>query len=118
MSMDDRNALAKKLMALPAQIEESERAVLAVEEERRLVAEHLAAKEATLRLDGTLDGKNELTRAAQLREHTGDERQALLTCEMRLKEAQITLRRRHNEMTSACAIARLLAGEGRGEVSK
>jgi hypothetical protein len=102
--------LEVRLLDQPEQIEQAEITLLHRDGGRRLVAEHLAQREAELVLTGEVNGKNELERTAQLKALTCDERAALERCENEVRAKQIALRRQENELKVLLALARLRSG--------
>lgn len=100
--------LIERLSALPGAIQAAELELLQIEADRQEAALALQAREDEVLLAG-LDGKNEATRQAQLREATRRERELLLLCERELHVKKLLLHRRQNEFAAARSLARLLA---------
>lgn len=108
----DRQAIIDRLIDLPAEIEAAEKdlfdAQLAVTKARDL----LAGKENQLLLDGAIDGKNAETRAAQLKELTKAERDAIATAENQLALVKMELNLKLNQFKAYRAIAGIIASGG------
>ncbi|SFF22516.1 hypothetical protein SAMN04487969_11924 [Paenibacillus algorifonticola] len=106
----DKQALINRLLELPSEIAAAEDIVL---QEHMLVVsakESLQQKEDSLLLGNVIDGKNAEIRAAQVRQFTEHEREALADAEMRLKNAVARLGKGKDELRALRAVADLLKG--------
>src|SRR5260370_13193327 len=104
-----KSELTARLLRLPTAIHAAELGLLEIEADRLQAAQALQVREDALLLAG-VDGKNEATRQAQLREATSAERERLQGCERERQIQQLVLHRHQNEFAAARSIARLLAG--------
>ncbi|QTH44923.1 hypothetical protein J4772_11280 [Cohnella sp. LGH] len=104
----DKQSIINRLLALPAEIAEAEEAVLQVNGRVVLAKESLQAKEDSLLLNNVIDGKNAETRAAQVRQYTQNEREALADAELNLKNAVARLGKVRDEFRALRAVAELL----------
>jgi hypothetical protein len=100
------------LTSLPAQIEAAELAVLSDELKLMGLREALLQQEDDLLLRGTIDGKNERVREAQLRELTANQNIAVAGLESNLRIKRLGLRVLETRMTATLALAELLARRG------
>jgi len=104
-----RAEILAALAKLPGQIERAELALLACRREAERYEAEWKDAEATLLLDGTIDGKNAEARAAQLRLAMASYRETAADLEQKAERARIRLHRLQSEFTAAKAMARLLA---------
>jgi hypothetical protein len=100
------------LIELPLAIEEQERLLLSQEfalsdaRDELLTAEDLLVQQGA---DGPIDGKNERTREAQLRDQMIEEHAAVTTAERAVHRTKLELRTLQARFSATRAIARLLA---------
>lgn len=105
-----RSELYCRLSEMPSRLAAAEERVLATETDLADFRETLQSREDELLLGGSLDGKNEATRAAQLRTATDHLRNVVATNERAVASARLQLRVVQAEFSAAKAMARLLTG--------
>jgi hypothetical protein len=110
-----RDEILTALSKLPSQIERAELALLACRQAEDRQEEAARGAEAALLLGGSIDGKNQESRAAQLRLEMAGYRATAAELQEKTARAGIKLRRLQAEFSAAKAAARLLAGDGEGE---
>ncbi|TNJ68197.1 hypothetical protein FE784_00590 [Paenibacillus hemerocallicola] len=103
-----KQELVQRLIALPNEIEKAEEAVLLAHARLITAKDVLQQKEDSLLLGNMLDGKNAETRAAQARQYTTNEREALTDAEINLKNVASRLERLHVQLKSFRAVADLI----------
>lgn len=108
----NRTDLIARLIALPAEINTAEEALLLTEARRQAAADALQQVEDELLLTG-VEGKNAEQRAAAIRTETGGQRERLAACEYEVSLSKIVLRRLTTELSAFKSVARLLAGGDR-----
>ncbi len=108
VSVDD---VVKRLKELPSFIQAGEKALLDAFQSQQNAEGLLKEKEASLTLDGTIDGKNAEIRAAQMAGHTAVERAAVKQAEKKVAEERVWLNSLLNEFRALRAIAQLLSRE-------
>lgn len=106
--MEIRNIVAR-LLDLPMLIEGAEEVVLQANMSLIDAKTMLQEKEDGLLLGGIIDGKNAEIRAAQVREYTKNEREALTDAEMNLKNAVTRLGKFRDEFKALQAVSALLS---------
>jgi hypothetical protein len=104
-----RDQLLGTLAALAAKIRAAEAHALMMDRGLTAAREHLIQCEDALLLSGSIDGKNEATRAAQVRAATQVSRERVLQMEESVARARMELRVLGVEFSAAKAMARLLA---------
>jgi len=104
-----QHELITRLAALPQEIHTEEEHLLLIERGLLAAKENLTLVEDRLLLGGQIDGKNEATRAAQLREATQATRAQVTELEASAAAARTRLRLRQNEFSAAKSLARLMA---------
>lgn len=107
----DRNLVVKRLLELPAEIEESEHGVIVASLDVEEAKRELAEKEAALYNEGKVEGKNEAQRKACLLSLTAKERAAVAAAEEILADCRMKHNLKLNDFAAMRSIARLLAGE-------
>lgn len=110
-----RDDLITRLLSLPELIEAEEQALLAASER---VAERKYDREwhkAELLLAGSIDGRNQEQRDAQLVVMLQCQDTAVAFAEREVARCRVTLARRTNDYRSVRAVAALLASEARDE---
>lgn len=106
----DKQQIMARLMALPDEIAKAEEAVLHANMRLGTAKEVLQQKEDDLLLGNVIDGKNAEIRAAQMRQHTQNEREALADAELNLRHAAARLNKAREELRALQAVADLLKG--------
>lgn len=104
----DRQMIIDRLTQLPGEIEKAEMDVFDAQLRSTKARDVLANKEAQLYLDGAIDGKNAEVRAAQLKENTKAEREAIAAADNQVALARINLNRVLNQFKAYRAIAGML----------
>lgn len=104
----DRLQVIEQLLAAPALIREAEGQVIREEATLAEARVRLQRREDELLLAGRIDGKNEATRAAQLREATAAERQMVERREQETRLAKRDYHQQVNAFAALRAVARLL----------
>lgn len=106
----DRAALYCRLSEMPCHLHKAEMAALLADGAVCGAREALQIEEDRLLLAGSIDGKNEAARAAQLRMATAPARAFLADKERQAAVARMELRCIQAEFSATKAMARLLAG--------
>lgn len=106
----DKQQIVERLMALPGEIATAEEAVIAHNKAVEDAKSTLQAKEDELLTTGFIDGKNEATRAAQLRSFTGEQREAVTQAEYRTIRIKNHLSFLYNEFKALQVVVDLLKG--------
>ena len=104
----DKQQIMARILALPAEIAAAEEVVLQANGAVILAKDMLQQKEDSLLLGNVIDGKNAEIRAAQLRQHTQNEREALADAELNLKNAVARLGKVRDEFRALRAVVDLL----------
>jgi hypothetical protein len=107
--MELANRLMALLSVLPQRIEEAEKEVVSATNALKEAEDALAMKEATLIMEGRINGRNETERKAQLLALTTDERRAVTEAQERLSLAKLSYNRLVNEFKAARSIALVIA---------
>ena len=105
-----RELVLERLLELPGELAEAEQRVLSVSCDLLDAKRALEISEDLLLTSGEIDGRNEATRTAQLRELTRPQRDQLDRITRRQAEAQAKLRNAQAELSALRAAARLLGG--------
>lgn len=103
-----KQEIANRLMALPEEIFTIESALIGVNETILNAKNTLAAMEAALLTSGKIDGKNAEQRAAQLKQLTEDERNAVIAAESELPKVRAALTKLQNEFAALKAVAGMM----------
>ncbi|GBG09476.1 hypothetical protein PAT3040_04122 [Paenibacillus agaridevorans] len=106
----NKQQIVERLLALPAEIDVAEGSVLEANLQVLGAKGTLQAKEDMLLFGTAIDGKNAEIRAAQMRQHTQDERGDLEEAELHLKNAVTSLGRLRDEFKALMAVVDLLKG--------
>ncbi|MFC4305756.1 hypothetical protein [Cohnella boryungensis] len=104
----DKQSIINRLLTLPTEISEAEEVVLQANGRLVVAKESLQAKEDSLLLGNVIDGKNAEIRAAQIRQYTEHEREALSDAELNLKNAVARLGKVRDEFRALRAVAELM----------
>lgn len=107
----DRQAIIDRLTELPKEIAKTEHELYTLSLDVKGAKEELMRAENQLYLDGKIDGKNAEVRAAQLKESTIKERNAIHVAENKVELARIKLNELLNEFRAYRTIARILEAE-------
>jgi hypothetical protein len=105
-----RNAVLNALATLPGKIAEAEAHALLMDRGLTAAREHLTRCEDSHLLSGSIDGRNEALRAAQVRAATQVSRERVLQMEESVARARMELRVLGVEFSAAKAMARVMAG--------
>jgi len=106
----DKQTLIDKLAALPGLIEDAENEVIRAVDLLQGQKDRLTEAQDRLLILGTIDGKNQETRNAQLRAQTTAEQFTVRKAENELSVARAHLNRLTNELAVCRAIAGMLKG--------
>jgi hypothetical protein len=106
-----KDDVIKRLLELPEVIAQDERCFLQTQQTLDSARRLLAGKEAELLSSGSIDGKNAEIRAAQLRQSTNEERDAITVIEGNVPWGKIALTCDLNEFSALKSIARLMSVE-------
>ncbi|GIQ67413.1 hypothetical protein DUZ99_02230 [Xylanibacillus composti] len=104
----NKQQIMNRLLELPAEIANAEEDVLQANGKLILAKDMLQQKEDSLLLGNVIDGKNAEIRAAQMRQNTQNEREALADAELILKNATARLGRLRDEFKALRAVVDLL----------
>ena len=107
----NKQDIVNRLLALPTEIATAEESVLQANASLVSAKELLQRKEDDLLLGNMIDGKNAEIRAAQMRQHTLNEREILSDAELKLKNEATRLGRLRDEFRALQAVTSLLKGD-------
>ncbi len=115
----EKSQVAKRMMELVEELSLAESSVIgagfALDEAKAALADREA--ELLIRDDSPINGKNAEIRAAQMRQETTAERQAIQEAEAALLKEKATLNKLLNEFKALRAIVAMLTNQINGEVA-
>lgn len=107
----DKQTLIERILALPEDIEKSEKQVLTISQAVDTARGQVAGIEQDAILTGVITGKNETERKAQMATLTAEARQAVTEAENQLSIARVAYNRLLNEFRALQTVAQLLGKE-------
>lgn len=107
----NKQTIISRLLELPAEIAKAEQAVIEAQITLESAKNILTDAESYLLIGEKINGKNAEIRAAQLREHTKVEREAVTLAGDTLAQRSVYLRSLQNELKVLQSVALILGGE-------
>ena len=107
----NKQALIERLLALPKEIEAAEKQLLDMSRTVDEAGEKVASIERDAVLNGTITGKNETERKAQMAALTAAAREEVTEAETWLAVSRVSYNRLMNEFRALQAVAQLLSKE-------
>jgi hypothetical protein len=107
----NKQELIERLLVLPKEIEAAEKQVLDMSRTVDEAGEQVADIERSAVLNGTITGKNETERKAQMAAHTAEAREAVTEAETWRDVSRAGYNKLMNEFRALQTVAQLLAGE-------